>query len=496
LHKDVDYIIRNGKIELVDDFTGRVADRRRWPDGLQAAIEAKENLKIQSKGNILNSITLQHFLQLYPQICGMTATARSAEEELRSFYGLQIVIIPPNKPCIRVDHQDIIFPTGAVKEKAIINEIIRVHKTRRPVLVGTQSVEESANLAQSLLDHGIKCEVLNAKRDEYEARIIVQAGKPDAITISTNMAGRGTDIRLGGSDEKEKQQVMDLGGLYVISTNKHESRRIDRQLSGRAGRQGDPGTSHYFISLEDDLFVKYGINDLLPAGMASFNNDGKIENPIIRKETVRIQRICEGQNLEINKTLNRYSSLIEKQRMILFNRRKNILFGSSAVDFFKRKSPEKFNQYQLKIGDINLNAICRAISLYYIDLYWRQYLAEIADIRESIHLKRVGGQDPYIEFQKLAINIFDELLVKLDSQLIHVFNTIQIDNGNINLEELGIKAPSATWTYLVNNNPFEHVIGMQFIGDTGKQVGAVIMTPFLALHLLLRKKQRGKSDIL
>jgi preprotein translocase subunit SecA len=490
LHKDVDYIIRNGKIELVDDFTGRVADKRRWPDGLQAAIEAKENIDIQSKGNILNSITLQNFIQLYPKICGMTATAQPAEEELRSFYDLQIVVIPPNKPCIRIDHKDVIFGTKAQKEIAIIDEIIRIHKTMRPILVGTRSVEESDLFAKALQNRNVKCEILNARHDEYESQIIAQAGKLGAITISTNMAGRGTDIRLGGSDEKEKLQVMDLGGLYVIGTNKHESQRIDQQLCGRAGRQGDPGASRYIISLEDDLFIKYRLNELIPTNTLPITQKGKIDSPIIRREVARIQRICEGQNLDIKKTLNKYSSLMEKQRTILFNKRERNFHNHSASDFFKQESPEKFNKYHSVIGEKNLNSICQLISFYLIDNYWQQYLAEIAEIRESIHLKRVGGQNPYIEFQKLAIKIFDQLLKKLDIQLVQIFNTIHIDNNRVDLEKLGIKEPSATWTYLINDNPFEYVVGMQFIGDPGRQIGAVIMTPFLAWHLLFRKKRK------
>ena len=490
LHRDVDYIIRNGKIELVDEFTGRVADKRRWPDGLQAAIEAKENIDIQSRGTILNSITLQHFIQLYPKICGMTATAQPAEEEFRSFYNLHIVVIPPNRPCIRTDHQDVIFGSKVKKEKAIIDEIITVNKTRRPVLVGTQSVEESAVLAKAIQDKGVNCEVLNAKRDEYEAHVIAQAGKLGAVTISTNMAGRGTDIRLGGSDEKEKQQVMELGGLYVIGTNKHESQRIDQQLRGRAGRQGDPGSSRYFISLEDDLFIKYRLNELLPDNTLPGDQNGKIDNPIIRREVARIQRICEGQNLEIKKTLNKYSSLIEKQRTILFHRRENILRNYAAAYFFKRESPEKYNYYHLLIGEENVNRICRIISFYFMDNYWQHYLSEIGDIRESIHLKRVGGQDPYVEFQKLAIELFDKLLLKLDDQLIKTFESIEINNKSINLDELGMRGPSATWTYLINDNPFEHIIGMQLIGDPGKQLGAVIMTPLLALQLFFRKKRQ------
>ena len=453
-------------------------------------LRQKKILIFKSKGNILNSITLQNFIQLYPKICGMTATAQSAEEELRSFYDLHIVVIPPNKPCIRIDHKDVIFGTKAEKEKSIIDDIIKIHKTMRPILVGTRSVEESDLFAKALQGRSIKCEVLNAKRDEHEAQIIAQAGKLGAITISTNMAGRGTDIRLGGSDEKEKQQVMDLGGLYVIGTNKHESQRIDQQLCGRAGRQGDPGASRYIISLEDDLFIKYRLNELLPTNRLPMVQNGKIDSIIIRREIARIQSICEGQNLDIKITLNKYSSLMEKQRTILFDRRESIFHNYSASDFFKQESPEKFNKYHSVIGDKNLNNICQLISFYLIDNFWQHYLSEISEIRESIHLKRVGGQDPYIEFQKLAIKIFDQLLQKLDSQLVQKFNAIQIDNYRVNLEKLGIKAPSATWTYLINDNPFEHVIGMQFIGDPGKQIGAVILTPFLAWHLLFRKKRK------
>jgi len=490
LNKDVDYIIRDRKIELVDDFTGRVADKRRWPDGLQAAIEAKENIDIQSRSNILNSITLQNFIQLYPKICGMTATAQPAEEELRSFYNLHIVVIPSNKPCIRKDHKDVIFGTKVQKEKSIIDEIIRTHKSRRPILLGTQNVEESDLYAKKLKDRGVECEVLNARRDEHESQIIAQAGKLGAITISTNMAGRGTDIRLGGSDEKEKQQVVDLGGLYVIGINKHESQRIDQQLRGRAGRQGDPGASRYFISLEDDLFIKYQLNKLLPKITLSMVENGEIDNQIIRREVARIQSICEGQNLDIKITLNKYSSLVEMQRTILLNRRESYFHNRLASEFFKQVSPEKFKKYYSALGEENLNNICQLIIFYLIDNFWQQYLAEIAEIREGIHLKRVGGQDPYIEFQKSAIKNFDQHFKNLDSNLLQLFNSIHFDNNKVNLEKMGIKAPSATWTYLINDNPFEHSLGMQFIGNPGLQIGAAMMTPFLAWSLFFRKKRK------
>ena len=490
LRVDIDYIVRDGKIELVDEFTGRVADRRRWPDGLQAALEAKENIDIQSKGHILNQITLQHFVQLYPQICGMTATAQASEEELKTFYNLDIAVIPSNVPCIREDFFDIIYRTKETKNDALIDEISRVTKSRRPILVGTSSIEESSHFADSLQQRGISCQVLNAKHDEHEAEIVAQAGAPGAVTISTNMAGRGTDIKLGGSDERERASVVELGGLYVLGTNKHETERIDKQLRGRAGRQGDPGSSRYLISLQDDLMVKYRLDELLPEELIDIKENGEIDNPIVRKEVARIQRICDGQNLEIKKTLCKYAALLEKQRVILFERRQDVLIDNIADEFFQQYAPAVYEKLLKANGDKKLAGICQTITLHKIDEIWAQYLADIADIREGIHLKRLGGRDPYIEFQKLAVEIFDELLEKLDAELIKVFESLERINSSIDLEQIGIKAPTATWTYLINDNPFENLLGVQLIGDIGLQVGAGIFGPLLALQRLFRKKKK------
>jgi preprotein translocase subunit SecA len=492
LHCDVDYRVRNGKVELVDDFTGRVADKRRWPDGLQEAIEAKENLSIQSKGKILNSITLQHFLQLYPKLSGMTATAQPAEREFREFYNLDIVVIPQNKPCIRIDHQDVIFQTEQQKKKAIIDEIKKVHITNRPVLVGTSSVEESANLANELQKHGVGCEVLNAKRDEYEARIIANAGKISAVTISTNMAGRGTDIKLGADNEGEKKQVVELGGLYVIGTNRHESRRIDNQLRGRSGRQGDPGSSRFFISLEDDLFVRYKLKELIPSKNLSDLNEERINNPVIKNEINRIQRIINGQNLEIKKTLYKYSFLLEQQRKIIFQWRSGILHYDSILDFYKSNSEEKFNLMIEKAGKDKMLKICKHISLFYIDKYWSYYLAEIADIKESIHFRRLGGQDPLFEFHKHSVEIFEKLQQDINQDMIQTFNDIDL-NDNPDLIFSGLKVPTSTWTYLINDNSFEEMLGIQLIGNMGMQAWAGIFAPIVFLIPLFRKLGRKKK---
>jgi preprotein translocase subunit SecA len=333
LCRDVDYIVRDGRLELVDELTGRVAEDRQWPDGLQAALEAKEGLLPQPEGKVLASITIQHFLRKYPRLCGMTATARSAAHELADVYGLAVETIPPHRPCIRIDHPDLIFASKEEKRRALLDGITRVHATGRPVLVGTVSVQESERLAADLRRAGIGCRVLNAKNDAEEAAIIAEAGALDAVTISTNMAGRGTDIRLGGAGERERDAVVALGGLYVVGTNRHESRRTDDQLRGRAGRQGDPGASRFLISLEDDLLQRCGIDKLIPARLreelAAGSNGAPraIEHPAVHREVDRAQRIMEGQHGDLRKRLLGFSERLESQRGELAEWRQAVLEG-------------------------------------------------------------------------------------------------------------------------------------------------------------------------
>lgn len=490
LHRDVDYIIRDGKVVLVDEFTGRMADKRRWPDGLQEAIEAKENLAIQSKGKILNSISLQHFLQLYPKICGITATAAIAETEFKEFYNLDIVVIPQNKSCIRIDHGDRIFKNKKVKFEAIINEIIRISRSGRPILVGTRSVDESAKLSKALIQQGVNCEVLNAKRDEFEAKIISKAGKLGAITISTNMAGRGTDIRLGAEDAEEKKLILELGGLYVIGTERYESRRIDNQLRGRSGRQGDPGESRFFISLEDDLFVKYNLNALFPSYLLTVESVEEIENPIIKKEINRLQRIIEGQNLEIKKTLYKYSFLIEQQRKIISKQRDEILKSDKALELLKTNLQKKYELLLEKVRREKLLKICKHIFLFYTDRYWCNYLSEITDIRDSIHFRRLGGQDPVFEFHKLSVEIFFKLLHKIETDVVNSLNQIDAENDDLDLNFIGLKRPSATWTYLINDETFENILGIQMIGNIALSAWAGLFWPIAILIPLVRKISR------
>src|SRR5882762_5555461 len=284
LRRDVDYLVKNGAVESVDEFKGRIAQDRRWPAGLHTAIEAKEGLVQKTQGKVLGSITLQNLIALYPQVCGMTGTAATQAEEFHTIYGLDVEVIPTNRPIMRVDDPDVLFRTRREKELALIEEIAGAREIGRPVLVGTASVQESERLSAALA--GIPHQVLNARNEEEEARIIARAGEQCAVTISTNMAGRGVDIQLGDG-------VAELGGLYVIGTNRHESRRVDNQLRGRAGRQGDPGASRFFVSLEDDLLVRYAA-----------------DNPRYAQDSESIQRIVEGQNLQIRRFLHKYESVV------------------------------------------------------------------------------------------------------------------------------------------------------------------------------------------
>ncbi|MGB5391269.1 MAG: accessory Sec system translocase SecA2, partial [Thermoanaerobaculia bacterium] len=362
LRRDVEYIVRDGRIQLVDELTGRVVEDRHWPDGLQAALEAKEGLKLRPEGRVLSSITLQHFVRLYPNLAGMTATASPAAEELTRTYGMDVVVIPQNRPSIRIDHSDVVFTHREAKHRALVEEIGRVHATGRPILVGTASVMESEELAALLRPSGIEPQILNARNDEMEAAIIAEAGALGAVTISTNMAGRGTDIRLGGADEGNRPDVVALGGLYVIGTNRHESLRIDQQLRGRAGRQGDPGSSRFFISLEDDLIARYGVRNLIPPKLLLERQDQPLDNPVIRREIARAQRIVEGQNVETRKTLYGYSSVLDEQRKIVQQRREDLLLGR-AQSHFAELSPGRFQELSTTVDQAVLAEAERQIVL-------------------------------------------------------------------------------------------------------------------------------------
>lgn len=490
LHRDKDYIVRDGAVELVDDFTGRVADLRRWPDGLHAAVEAKEACRNGKDGIILNSITLHYFLRQYAGLSGMTATAQVANEELRAFYRLHITVIPPHRKCVRRDHPDFIFRTKKEKHDALVREIITVHKTGRPILVGTRSVKESAHLAETLERLGLVCRVLNAKQDDCEAEVIAEAGLPGALTISTNMAGRGTDIRLGGADEKEKARVIEQGGLYVIGTNRNESLRIDNQLRGRAGRQGDPGSSRFFVSLEDDLCVRYRLNELIPPEVLSVEQVPCIDMPIVRSEMDRLQRIIEGQHQEIKKTICRYSAIIEQQRESLFKCRRELLEGGPVPPVYKKECPDHYRYLEDAVSPAKMPDLCRRLSLLSLDRSWSAYLDEIEAVREGIHLRAYGKQDPLYEYNKCAAAIFEARLESAETETIAAFRSIVVQDGEPVLGDSMLKMPSSTWTYLINDNPFDDAVTGQLMGDTGYSLWAGLLWPLTMLHYYLKKRRR------
>jgi len=492
LRRDVDYIVRNGRISIVDEFTGRVVDDRHWPDGLQAALEAKEGLEAKTHGRILGSITLQHFLRLYPRLSGMTGTAQPAADELRQFYGVEVLVIPTHVPMIRVDHPDRIFAHRDAKERAVVDEVVRAHQSRRPVLVGTSSVEESERIADRMRTAGVTCQVLNAKNDEAEAQIIVDAGAPGAVTISTNMAGRGTDIRLGGRDEADRDRVIGLGGLYVIGTNRHESVRVDQQLRGRAGRQGDPGESRFFVSLEDDLFVRYSIRNLIPARLLADTSTTPIENPLVRREIARAQRIIEGQNFEIRRTISKYTALVDEQHRRIMEWRQAVLHDRELSDIW-HGDPDHRQSLVDAVGEAAVTRAEKAVLLFEIDRTWRDHLTLCADLREGIHLVRLGGQDPLTSFSTEVIKAFSDIDDRIDKAVETALTSLRVRDNKIDLAALGIKAPGSTWTYLINDDPFRDRIGALLTGPGRTTVAiyaAALMMPLLVLWALIDKYVR------
>ncbi len=499
LRRDVDYIVRGGKIEIVDEFTGRVVDQRHWPDGLQAAVEAKEGLTRRSTGRVLGSITLQHFFRLYPALCGMTATARSAAAELQEFYGLSTVIVPPHIPSRRADRPDALFTGLAPKRRALVREIGAAHAACRPVLVGTSSVKESEELAEALRAGGIACAVLNARNDELEAGIIAEAGRPGAVTISTNMAGRGTDIKLGGADERERDRVVALGGLYVIGTNRHESLRIDRQLRGRAGRQGDPGETRFFISLEDDLFERYGLTRVFRKRFRLRAREEEIPIGAVHREIEHAQRIVEGQNFDIRRTLTKYSELVEFERRIVHEKRDAFLRGEGGEDYVLRLAHRQDDRPagldlslrqkgRARFGEEGLAEIERRVFLHHLDRLWAEHLAWVQDTRESIHLVNVGGMTPLDEFRRLASDRFLEMRESLSEAVASEMRSFIEDSRSAGPDLERLKGPSSTWTYLVNEDQFEWGLETIKSKNIGFAVGAAsFYGPLLILTLLAKK---------
>jgi preprotein translocase subunit SecA len=465
LHRDVDYIVRDGQVHLVSASRGRVARLQRWPDGLQAAVEAKEGIAATESGEILDSITVESLVRRYPRVCGMTGTAVTVGEQLRQFYDLEVAVIPPNRPCVREDQPDRLYVNAGQKEKAIVAEVTGAHVSGRPVLIGTLDIAESERLARRLGAAGLPHVVLNAKNDAEEAAIVAEAGAYGAITVSTQMAGRGTDIRLGGSGgesegdsggESEHDRIAGLGGLLVIGTGRHASSRLDNQLRGRSGRQGDPGGSVFFVSLEDELITSYA-PDAVARDVAA---DGRVRDAKADAAVGHAQRVADGINLEIHRNTFRYHKLIEGQRSVVLEHRERLMHGDAALQALAARRPERYAELSGTVEAGVLAGAARKIVLYHLDRGWADHLAMLADIREGIHLRALGtgalggSRDPLADFHAEAVKLFASLLDQVQERSAETFATATITDAGVDLDAEGLRRPTATWTYVVQDNPF------------------------------------------
>ncbi len=487
--RDRDYVVKDGEIIIVDDFTGRLMAGRRYSEGLHQAIEAKEGVKVQKESRTLATITFQNYFRIYKKLAGMTGTAVTSAEEFSKVYEIDVIEIPTNKPLIRKDISDVVYKSEKGKFRAIVEKIKAIHATGQPVLVGTIAIEKSEYLSALLQRSGIKHEVLNAKHHEKEASIIANAGQRNAVTIATNMAGRGTDIKLG-------KGVKEVGGLFILGTERHEARRIDNQLRGRAGRQGDPGTSQFFVSLEDELMRRFGGDKLIKMmDTLRLPEDQPIQNKIISKTIENAQSKIEGFNFDIRKHVLDYDDVINKQREVIYKQRKEVLKAKETkniileyiseeiektvaahylseketwnvqeiykslksnidlsqitltkldeikgdkvknqaekngamIEYLMGLAKEAYNKKRQALGLDNANSIEKAIILQTVDTMWMNHLDEIDYLREGIGLRGYGQRDPLVEYKKEAFLLFSHLLNNIRSTIVHTIFKINVD---------------------------------------------------------------------
>ncbi len=514
--RDVDYMVKDGQVIIVDEFTGRLMPGRRWSDGLHQAVEAKENVRIENENQTLATITFQNYFRMYKKLAGMTGTADTEAAEFRKIYNLDVVVIPTNMPLRRTNYPDVIYKTENEKFRAVVNEIKDLYQSGQPVLVGTISIEKSERLSQLLKKQGVPHNVLNAKHHESEAEIIAQAGRLGTVTISTNMAGRGTDILLGGNPkflaktfvkeeptedelekafekaltivQKEKEQVVQLGGLHVLGTERHEARRIDNQLRGRSGRQGDPGSSRFYLSLEDDLLRIFGSERISKImDRLGIEEDQPIEHGLVSKAIENAQRKVEAHNFEIRKHLLEYDNVMNKQREVIYSQRREVLGSEDLketvtgmieeqaeglVDFYtdEKAHPEDwdlkalqdavyqqfsfkwpvpslendgiridqikemvidsakgiYQQKEEEFGAPMLRYLEKVIMLQSIDHHWKDHLLAIDQLKEGIGLRGYGQKDPLIEYQKEAYQMFLDMLDRIKRDTVEKLFAVQV----------------------------------------------------------------------
>ncbi|OGZ76966.1 MAG: preprotein translocase subunit SecA [Candidatus Staskawiczbacteria bacterium RIFCSPLOWO2_12_FULL_37_15] len=428
--KDRDYVVKGGEIMIIDEFTGRILPGRRWSAGLHQAVEAKENLEVKPESLTLATITFQNYFRLYKKISGMTGTAITSAEELDKVYNLEVAVIPTNKPMVRKDLADKVFKTESGKFSAVVKEIEGLNKKGQPVLVGTRSVERNEYLGKLLEVKGIPHQILNAKNHEREGEIIAQAGKKGAVTIATNMAGRGVDIILGGNPPNldDSRGVGELGGLHVVGTERHDARRIDNQLRGRAGRQGDPGSSQFFVSLEDDLMRIFGgdkIKNLMTA--LKVPDDEPIQANMISGAIESAQSKIEGFNFDARNHLLEYDDVMNKHREIIYKKRHEFLAANppagglkdKILEIFKKAgfSEGDYNKKEKEIGEEDMHQVEKFVSLKVLDNLWQAHLSDMDHLRDSVRLRTYGGQDPLVEYKNEGHRMFHQLLQMIDANI-------------------------------------------------------------------------------
>lgn len=437
-HKDKEYVVRDGEVVIVDEFTGRLQPGRRWSDGLHQAIEAKENVTIQKESRTYASVTYQNYFRMYEKLSGMTGTALTSAEEFYTVYGLEVVPVPPNRVVKRVDHNDQIFQTERGKFQAVIRKIKEINSTGQPVLIGSASIDKNELLSAELTKAGVPHQVLNAKNHEREGEIIAEAGRQGAVTLATNMAGRGVDIKLGGAtaSAEEAEEIRRLGGLFVIGTERHEARRIDNQLRGRSGRQGDPGATQFYVSMEDTLMRVFG-GDRIKGLMGTFGipEDQPIENAMLNRQLESAQTRIEGFHFDARKQVLAYDDVINRQRQAVYQRRQKLLMGDrrevetmlAEVTTARPDLAEVIEKKTAEFGAEEWSETLRKLCLQVTDIIWVEHLEVMGYTRSSVTLRAYGQRDPLIEYRKEAARLFKEMQESIVSRIAEILPNLKTE---------------------------------------------------------------------
>ncbi len=450
---DKEYVVREGEVVIVDEFTGRLQPGRRWSEGLHQAIEAKEHVDVQKESKTFASITFQNYFRMYSKLAGMTGTAETSSEEFYKVYGLVTLVIPTHRTIARIDHNDLIYQSEQGKYQAVARKVKELNRAGQPVLIGTVSIEKNETLSQYLLREGVSHEVLNAKNHDREGEIVAQAGRKGAVTIATNLAGRGVDIKLGGNPgtPEEYEAVKAVGGLFVLGTERHDARRIDNQLRGRSARQGDPGATQFFVSLEDSLMRVFA-SDTIKKMMGRFGipEDQPIENRMVTNALEKAQEKIEGFNFDARKHILEFDDVLNFQRKIIYERRRNMLVGEdSRVESYidevlSLATEEERNTISLKresVGEAQFLAVLRMIVLQTMDMFWVDHLEMMDYLRSSVNLRAYGQREPLVEYKKEGLRFFKEMEESVKYEVIKLIPNISlaaqpVDQTPKNLREI------------------------------------------------------------